>query len=215
MAEQLGPFIGAGREFKRDVLSISQFINQGVSVTMEVFAAKPVGAQVLVLDVITGAVRIRVGDYRDRNFVDGDVSLAADTVTLTGETAFGVAAGSVVPDPYKLKTSGVLPTGLEVVDDIFFLRVLTVSPDVVAFYTNDADARADTNRVDISTNAGGGTHTIGGMPLQAGASIQDGYGFIEVPGAVNAGPGVYKFAAPDRVTFLGEGVGAEYNYYWI
>lgn len=212
MAEQLGPFLGAGRE-SGDLLSISQFINQGVGSTTEVYAEKPAKAKALIVVVITDAVRICVGDYRKRNFADGDVNVGADTITIASGAAFNADADDVLLDPYKLTTTGVVPAGLDLTT-VYSLRRITAGPDVLAFYTNDADARADTNRVDITAAAGGGTHSLGSIPTQAAATIQDGFGVFEVPGAAGAGNGIYKFAAPDRITFIGDQVGAQYNYFW-
>jgi hypothetical protein len=81
-------------------------------------------------------------------FVDGDVSVANDTVT---ETAHGYTTGVKI----ALTTDGVLPTGLSATD--YFLSV--VDEDTYGFSTSQANATAGT-LVDITAAAGGGTHTV-------------------------------------------------------
>lgn len=208
MAEQLGPFIGAGRDFKYGVLSLSQFVNAGAG-TVTVFALRPEGAKLLVVNCQDIAVRIKVGDYRVRDFETGDVDTGANTLTLTGEIAFGVAAGVVVPDPYKLTTTTTLPAGLTLTKT-YILRVLSVSPDVVALYDSDADARADVNRVNM-TDVGVGTHTIGGIQGQAASTVSDGSSEFEIDDTLK----IYVFDAPARITFKGKGINTRFNYYWL
>lgn len=80
-------------------------------------------------------------------FVDADVSVANNTVT---ETAHGYTTGVKI----ALTTSGVLPGGLSATD--YYLIV--TDANTYKFATSQANALAGT-AVDITSAAGGGTHT--------------------------------------------------------
>ncbi len=86
----------------------------------------------------------------DKSFVDGDVTVGADTVA---ETAHGFVDGE---GPVRLSSSGTLPAGLATSTDYW---MIAVDNDTLAFATSRANALVDT-RVDITAAAGGGTHTI-------------------------------------------------------
>jgi hypothetical protein len=83
------------------------------------------------------------------NFVDGDVSVAADTIT---ETAHGLATGL----PIRLSTTGTLPAGLATATTYYVIRV---DADTIQLATTYANAVAGTN-IDITAAAGAGTHTL-------------------------------------------------------
>lgn len=82
-------------------------------------------------------------------FVDGDVSVANDTITLTAHT---LKTGDLV----QLTTTLTLPTGLSLATDYY---VINIDANTIALATSYANALANT-RVDITAAAGGGTHTI-------------------------------------------------------
>ena len=210
MAEQLGPFLGA-RFSRRSVDALSQYVNNGFNVAT-FYGERPEGAEVLFVVMRASNLRMRVGDYRPRTFVDGDVSVGADTLTLTGETAFSTAA-SVALDPYKLTNAGgALPAGLDAAT-VYFLRVLSTGPDVVALYLTRADAEADENRVDVTAAAGGGVHTIGDVPEPGTANALDGYGALTLGFQYSRGKSI-AFTAPERVTFKGTGASSEWAWWW-
>lgn len=92
-------------------------------------------------------------------FIDGDVTVGADTVT---ETAHGYTTGVKA----ALTTDGVLPAGLSATD--YYLSVVDV--DTYGFSTSQANATAGT-LVDITAAAGGGTHTVTPNTTLAGTII--------------------------------------------
>ena len=209
MVDQLGPFLGS-RFSSSERFSLSQYVNQGFGST-PIFLERPEGAEILTFttEEPSNGIRVRIGDYRARTFADGDVVVGADTAELTGDAL--ATAASVALDPYKLTTSGALPAGLDATT-VYFLRVLSTGPDVVAFYTSRADAEADTNRVDSTAAVGGGVHTVGGMPA-SGAGTVDGYGAIPVGVAGTRGRPL-PFQAPERVTIAGDDGTAEFSWWW-
>ena len=84
------------------------------------------------------------------DFIDGDVSTGADTIT---ETAHGIPDLTQV----RLTTTGVLPGGLTINTDYY---VIVVDADTISLATTEANALANT-AIDITSAAGGGTHTLG------------------------------------------------------
>lgn len=95
-----------------------------------------------------------------KTFVDGDVGVAANTIT---ETAHGFKTGL----KGQLTTDGVLPAGLAAATDYF---VIVVDADTYKLAASLANAQAGT-AVDITAAAGGGTHTFTATSL-AGASVK-------------------------------------------
>lgn len=94
-------------------------------------------------------------------FVDGDVSVANDTIT---ESAHGYNTGV----KGQLTTDGVLPTGLAAATDYFVIRV---DANTYKLATSLVLAQAGT-AVNITAAAGGGTHTFTPVALSAIAKIQ-------------------------------------------
>lgn len=82
-------------------------------------------------------------------FVDGDVSVANDELTLTAHT---LKTGDLV----QLTTTGTLPAGLALSTDYY---VINLDANTIGLATSYANALAGTE-VDITAAAGGGTHTI-------------------------------------------------------
>lgn len=86
----------------------------------------------------------------NKTFVDANVNTVTDQVTVT---AHGYTSGTGV----ELTTTGTLPGGLTLTT-MYFL--FAVDANTLTFHTNVADAEAGTNIVNITSAAGGGTHTI-------------------------------------------------------
>lgn len=85
----------------------------------------------------------------DDTFVDGDVTVGTDNITLT---AHNFRTG----DHVQLTTTGTLPTGLSLATDYY---IIYVDANTVQLASSLADAYAGT-QVDITAAAGGGTHTM-------------------------------------------------------
>jgi hypothetical protein len=83
------------------------------------------------------------------DFVDGDVTVAADTID---EVAHGIDTGT----PVRLTTTGTLPAGLSLLTNYY---VISASADTIQLATTKANAHIGTN-IDITAAAGGGTHTL-------------------------------------------------------
>lgn len=83
------------------------------------------------------------------NFVEGDVTVGADTITETGHGLFTGLKG-------QLTTTGTLPGGLATSTDYF---VIVTDDDTIQLASSLANALAGT-QVDITAAAGGGNHTF-------------------------------------------------------
>jgi len=83
------------------------------------------------------------------DFLDADVSVAADTIT---ETAHGFATGS----PIRLTTTGTVPGGLATGVTYWVIRT---DANTIQLATSRANALIGT-QIDITSAAGGGTHTV-------------------------------------------------------
>ena len=83
-----------------------------------------------------------------KNFVDGDVSVANDTITITSH---GLKTGLKV----AATTSGTLPGGLSATD----YWVIVSDSNTIKLATSAANAIAGT-AIGITSAAGGGTHTL-------------------------------------------------------
>lgn len=111
-------------------------------------------------------------------FVDGDVNTTNDTIA---ETAHGISTGTKV----VLSTTGVLPGGLSATT----YYVIASSANLIKLATSYVLAIAGT-AVDITSAAGGGTHTVtvstlsGTIKLQA--SLDDGTNWADITGASTA-----------------------------
>jgi hypothetical protein len=86
----------------------------------------------------------------NRTFVDGDVTVGADTIDDTGH---GFITGE---GPVRMTSSGTLPAGLAVDTDYWIIRV---DDNTYKVATSRANALAGTD-VDITAAAGSGTHTL-------------------------------------------------------
>lgn len=104
------------------------------------------------------------------SFVDGDVSVANNTIT---ETSHGYLTGL----KGQLTTTGTLPTGLSTLTNYWIIKV---DNDTYKLASSLANAQAGT-AIDITAAAGGGTHTFtpttvsGIVRLQASNSKNSNY----------------------------------------
>ena len=101
------------------------------------------------MSVASLVASITAANPSNDTFVDGNVSVANNTVTLT---AHDFLTGAKV----TLTTTGVLPGGLAGSTDYY---LISVDADTFSFATNQANALAGT-AIDITSAAGGGTHTV-------------------------------------------------------
>ena len=83
------------------------------------------------------------------DFVDGDVTVGTDTIA---ETAHGLETGDIV----QLSTTGTLPSPLAAATDYYVIRV---DADNFKLASSLENAEAGT-AIDITSAAGGGTHTV-------------------------------------------------------
>lgn len=113
-------------------------------------------------------------------FVDGDVSVANDTIT---ETAHGYSA----LDPIRMTTTGTLPGGLALATTYY---VIVVDANTIALGSSVANATAD-SRVDITSAAGGGNHTFDATrPDAADVFVLDDKG-MDLLGSIDNGTTAY------------------------
>lgn len=89
-----------------------------------------------------------------KTFLDANVTVATDTVTVTSHT---YATGDAV----TLTTTGTLPGGLATSTTYYLIKV---DANNLRFATSLANAQAGT-AIDITSAAGGGTHTINAFKL--------------------------------------------------
>jgi Ca2+-binding RTX toxin-like protein len=101
-----------------------------------------------------------VASLSNPTFVDGDVSVANDTIT---KAAHGLITGQA----FTLTTTGVLPGGLSLATTYY---AIVDSSSVFKVASSLANALAGT-AVDITSAAGGGTHTVAKTAL-SGASLK-------------------------------------------
>lgn len=91
-----------------------------------------------------------VATMNAENFVDADVNVGTNVVTIA---AHGFQSG----DRVELTTTGTLPGGLAL-NTVYYLVRLTAN--TIQFTTTFADAINVASIVDITSAAGGGTHTV-------------------------------------------------------
>lgn len=96
----------------------------------------------------------------NKTFLDANVDVTANTVTIA---AHGYTTGVKV----TLTTDGVLPGGLALLTNYF---LIVVNATTIKFATSYANAIAGTP-VDITSAAGGGTHTVA-VAVLAGGTVK-------------------------------------------
>lgn len=99
---------------------------------------------------------VTVASLSNPTFVDGDVSVGSDTIT---KAAHGLVTGQA----FTLTTTGVLPGGLATATPYY---AIVVSSSVFKVASSLANALAGT-AVDITSAAGGGTHTVNKTALSS------------------------------------------------
>lgn len=113
------------------------------------------------------------GATRSDDFVDGDVDIVTDQITMPGHPWND-------GDNVRLTTSGTLPGGLST-GTTYFVGVINSS--TIAFYQD----RDRTQSIGITSAAGGGTHTITEYttsPTQNNHTMKGGWNWINVDGNV-------------------------------
>jgi len=192
---------------------INAFVGQAITE-----ARRPDGASFLfVAPTGTGSTFLRVGPQAQRTFADGDVDVGADAITIANH---GYQDGD---GPVRLSNAGgALPGGLSAGVD-FWIHVVDANTIQLAVSQSNAMRRSAENEdgdstplpivVDITSAAGGGTHSIGVTDLaQSSASSEDGQEALELDPTVD--DRIHVFQAPEVVTFDGE-TGAVANYWWL
>ena len=194
-------------------VALSKLINHVFGNT-ETLISRPSNTVSLFLQVESDAdsFRLKPGDYRARDFADGDVTTATNVAVvdnLSGAHEFEAGDG-----PYRLSTSGALPTGLSDSVD-YYIEV--VNSTTIAFHlSREAAIAADsTTRVNITAAGGGGTHTIGGVAGAASATITNGTGSFQVSTPSGQTPRIHAFTAPSRLTVVGNDASAILTYWWV
>lgn len=110
-------------------------------------------------NVVSMILAVTVASSTADTFVDADVNTTNDTITLTSH---GWLTGRKV----AATTDGVLPGGLSATD----YYVIKVDANTIKLASSLANAQAGT-QVDITSAAGGGTHTLTPAAL-SGASVK-------------------------------------------
>ena len=107
---------------------------------------------------VSVAAAFTVSSPAVKTFVDGNVSTGADQVTVS---AHGYKTGLKV----RLTTTGTLPGGLATATDYY---IVLNDGNTIQFATSAANASSG-SAINITSAAGGGTHTI--TPQAVGANI--------------------------------------------
>lgn len=164
--------IGAREIGGAGVVPLGGEINHNVAAGAETFEiVKPSGAKYLVVRGESGVHRIKPGKLDAQTFTDGDVDVGNDTITITDH---GYETGD---GPLQLSNSGgALPGGLAADTDYW---VVKIDDNTIALAASPGDANRialtaeieledpegeeeDAIRVNITSAAGAGTHSIGG-----------------------------------------------------
>ncbi len=177
----------------------------GAAETFEI--VKSSGAQYIVIRGEVGTHRVRAGKLDARDFVDGDVNVATDTIT---EVAHGYETGD---GPLFLSNSGgALPAGLaadtpywiiKVDDDNFRLAADPGDANRVKQTGAGSTEESDAIPVDVTAAAGGGTHSVGGFQ---GAGNAVGFTPVDPPTADLADGGSVPLVANEIVLFTGSAI---------
>ncbi len=163
----------------------------------------------IAFQVLSNGFWIKPGYHPGRTFVDGDVTVGADTID---DTAHGFTAGD---GPYQITNSGgALPDGLAVLTDYF---VGVVDDNTYTLHTVHSDAVKDKDRVDITAAAGGGTHTIAFMAnANPSATNEDGQEAPFIDSTVGKGGELVSVSAmPEQLTVRGDNVASNMVYWFL
>lgn len=197
----MGSFHGQRPPANLQEMTLGAEINHVVGTTVTRIKA-PVGGGTLIMMADSGDFRVRPGDHREQTFT----AATTDVVTIASH---GFTSGD---GPYRLSSSGTLPTGLTAGVDYW---VSVIDANTFKFALSKDKAVAGDNVVDI-TATGSGTHTlqseIGAMPTTAlvASTVTDGTGAAYVrEGSSVAIPGVTD------VTVKGFNGTDTLTYWWI
>lgn len=124
-----------------DDIILVDAISNDVTVTLPAVASSD--------DQILTVKRVDNTAIQTDTFVDGNVTVASDQITLTAHTF-------IAYQRVRLTTTGTLPAGLATGTDYY---VIKIDANTVALASSRANALLGT-AVDITAAAGGGTHTI-------------------------------------------------------
>lgn len=130
------------------VFAASNSLNAVLNTTSSVQAANSSSYSLDRWNNVSVVCNWTVNSSSAQSFVDGDVNTSTDEIT---ETSHGFLLGENV----QLTSSGTLPGGLSLATDYY---VIVVDEDTYQLASSLANANAGT-QVDITSAAGGGTHT--------------------------------------------------------
>jgi len=151
---------------------------------------------------------IKPGYHPGLTFVDGNVNISNERIAIT---AHGFTSGD---GPYQLTTTGVLPTGLELLTDYF---VRAVDDNTITLHTSHTSATKGLTPVDITSNSGGGTHTIAEMasanPTSTNTDGQEAP-FIDSTSG-KGGELAAVLAMPEQLTVRGDNAASNLVYWFL
>ncbi len=182
-------------------VTLSSHVNAVVGNTPTVlerpnFASEHHSHRFIALMIMSDGFYVRAGRFPNRTFVDADVDVALNQIT---DTAHGFLPGA---GPYHLGTAGVLPGGL---DSTTGYHIGVVDDDTISLHLTHNAAHTRVNAVDITSAAGGGTHTYATMKAAMPSSTNTlGDESIHLEAEPGRGGGVSViFAMPQYLTVVG------------
>ena len=162
----------------------------------------------IALMIMNDGFYARAGRYPNRSFVDGDVDVGLNQIT---DTAHGFTAGA---GPYHLGTSGVLPGGLDATTNYY---VGVVDDDTITLHLTHNAAHKDKDLVDITSAAGGGTHTYATIKDEM-PSVTNTLGDESIHLAAESGRGgelSVIFSMPQFLTVVGANANSKIIYWYL
>lgn len=193
-------------DVRMQAVSLSARINAAFGSSVQQID-RPAGMRFMGYQVLANGFFVKPGRLLLKTFDAGDITDAADTVTIT---THGYSAGD---GPFQLTTTGTLPTGLAV-DTDYFIGV--VDANTITFHSSQYDAAHGKNKLPISAD-GSGTHTIGIMP-SADPTATDALGQSAVHITSTAGKGgevAGVIAAPEVLTIRGDNAASSMVYWFL
>ncbi len=148
------------------------------------------------------------GSTHSNTFVDGDVNVGTDRITITNH-------GFVSSQQVQLTTTGTLPAGLALATNYYVKRI---DADIIELYTTSSL----TSIADITAAAGTGTHTITGQGASGASptatitsSSNDARGTVIITTGTSAGTGnlfnlsfYREYDKPPKVLLMGANAAA-------
>jgi hypothetical protein len=172
----------------------------------------------LVLDTSgsNGEIRLRLGDYRARDFdatADIDTTPLVETIDISG----GVTPHEWVSGDGPYQIAGTCPAGLSAATNYY---VEVVDADTIALHLTEAEALTalTATRVDLGVAAVGTCDLPDGPPAQT-ATTQDGYASLSmialrIGGASSFAP-ITTISAPEQLTVEATLATTEIYYWWL